>query len=406
MNTRIKGRVFTLTRLAALATVCSIVVTASGFVAKPAAAADPIEIYAVLPMTGALAFAGREESETLQLFESAVNSSGELKGRTIRFIVSDDQTNPQTAVLLMTQALTHHPAIVIDGGPATTCRATGALLTNGPVEYCLSPAIHPAPASYQFSSLYSSDDIFAVQIRYLRERGLKKIGVLNGTDASSQDSDNLLAALIKLPENVAAGMSFVAYEHFNLTDLTVQAQLSRIKAAGAQALITTTVGTSTGTVLHGVQDVGLDVPVLISAANMSYPQLESYKDFMPKELLFSGPPALVPDSVTDRAVKNAVADYLQIYKTAGAARPGINSFVTWDPLRIMLAALKKVGADATASQVRGAIAATRAFPGILGRYDFVKTPQRGLDDSWVIVERWDPVKDGFVAMSKPGGALR
>jgi branched-chain amino acid transport system substrate-binding protein len=71
----------------------------------------------------------------------------------------------------------------------------------------------------------------------------------------------------------------------------------------------------------------------------------------------------------------------------------------------MLAALKKRGADATSLQVRDALAATQNYPGILGRYDFVKSPQRGLDNSWVIVERWDPIKDGFVAMSKPGGAL-
>jgi branched-chain amino acid transport system substrate-binding protein len=385
---------------------CGVLALALGIAARPATAADPVEIYAVLPMTGALAFAGREESEALQLFEAAVNKSGELKGHTIKFVITDDQTNPQTAVLLMTQALAHHPSIVIDGGPATTCRATAGLLANGPVEYCLSPAIHPQPGSYQFSSLYSSNDIFGVQMRYLRERGLKKIGVLNGTDASSQDSDTLLAELIKSPENVAAGMTFVAYEHFNLSDITVRAQLTRIKSAGAQALITTTVGTSTGTVLRGVQEVGLDVPVLTSAANMSYPQLESYKDFMPKELLFSGPPALVPDQIADRGVKRAVLDYLQIYKTAGAARPGINSFVTWDPLGLMLVALKNRGADATSSQVRDVLATTRNWSGILGRYDFVKSPQRGLDNSWVIIERWDPLKDGFVAMSKPGGALK
>ncbi|HXP94062.1 MAG TPA: ABC transporter substrate-binding protein [Candidatus Binatia bacterium] len=386
--------------------VCGVLATLIGTAAWPANAADPIEIYAVLPMTGSLAFAGREENEALQLFEAAVNRSGELKGRTIKFVISDDQTNPQTAVLLMTQALAHHPSIVIDGGPATTCRATAALIANGPVEYCLSPAIHPPPGSYQFSSLYSSNDIFGVQMRYLRERGLKKIGVLNGTDASSQDSDNLLAELIKAPDNVAAGVTFVAYEHFNLADLTVRAQLARIKAAGAQALITTTVGTSTATVLHGVQEVGLDVPVLTSAANMSYPQLESYKDFMPKELLFSGPPALIPDQIADRGVKSAVLDYLKIYKTAGAARPGINSFVTWDPLGLMIASLKQRGPDATAAQVRDAIASTRNWPGILGRYDFVKSPQRGLDNNWVIIERWDPDKDAFVAMSKPGGAVR
>jgi len=372
----------------------------------PATAADPINIYAVLPMSGPLAFAGREESEAIHLFEAAVNKAGGIKGRPLNFVITDDQTSPQVAVQLMTQAIANHPAVVIDGGPATTCRATQTLMTNGPVEYCLSPAIHPDPGSYVFSSLYSSNDIFAVQIRYLRERGVKSIGVLNGTDASGQDADNILQALIKAPENAAAGMSFVAYEHFNLTDLTVRAQLERIKAAGAQALIATTVGTSTGTLLHGVQEVGLEVPVLASAANMSYPQLESYKSFMPKELLFSGPPALVPDAIPDAGVKSAVLKYLGSYQAAGAPRPGINSFVTWDPINMIVAALARRGPDATPAQIRDEIAGTRNWPGILGRYNFVGQPQRGLGTTWVVVERWDPDKDAFVAVSKPGGAVR
>lgn len=372
----------------------------------PAGASDPVPIYAVLPMTGPLAFIGREESETLRLYEAAFNKGGGLRGRGIDVIIDDDQGNPQLAVQLMSQALSHHPSIVIDGGPATTCRATGPLVANGPLEYCFSPAVHPARGSYQFSSLYSSDDIFGVQMRYLRERGLKKVAVLNGTDASSQDADSILQALIKTPENVAAGMRFVAYEHFNLTDLTVRAQLAAVKAAGAQALIATTIGPSTGTVLHGAQEVGLDIPILTSAANMSYTQMESYKDIMPKELLFSGPPALVPDQVTDAGVKRAVLTYLNVYKAAGAARPAINSLVTWDPIALMTAALEKRGADATPAELRDEIDATRNWPGVLGRYDFTAVPQRGIGSTWVIIERWDKDKDAWVAVSKPGGGLR
>ena len=183
----------------------------------------------------------------------------------------------------------------MDGGPAATCRATAALIAKGPLQYCLTPSIHPEPGSFQFSALYSSDDILGVSMSYLRARGFKKIGVLNGTDATGQDADTILQALIKQPGYQNAGMSFVAYEHFGLTDISVDAQLSRIKAAGAQAFIAFTTGTATATVLHGMQNIGLDIPVVSSPGNMSYAQMESYKTYMPKELLFAGPPALVPE---------------------------------------------------------------------------------------------------------------
>ena len=156
------------------------------------AAPDTYDVYAVLPTTGGAAFLGKAEAEALHVFADDLNKTGGIKGCPLNVIVLDDQTNPQIAVQLTNQALDKHPAIVLDGGPAATCRATAALIANGPLQYCLTPSIHPAAGSYQFSALYSSDDILAVSLRYLRARGFKKIAVLNGTDASGQDADTIL----------------------------------------------------------------------------------------------------------------------------------------------------------------------------------------------------------------------
>ena len=145
---------------------------------------------------------------------------------------------------------------------------------------------------------------------------------------------------------------------------------------------------------------------MTSAGNMAYAQMESYKAFMPKELLFAGPPALVPDQITDRGVRAAVADYTAAFKAAGGQRPDLLAAVAWDPARLLMAVLKKRGTNATPEQIRADIASTRNFAASLGRYDFVATPQRGISANWVIMERWDPDKDAWVAVSKPGGFIR
>jgi branched-chain amino acid transport system substrate-binding protein len=369
------------------------------------AAADPYVIYAVLPTTGGAAFLGKQEAEALRVFEDNLNRTGGIKGRPLHVIVSDDQTNPQIAVELMSQALEKHPAIVLDGGPAVTCRATGALTGSTALNYCLTPSIHPAPGSFQFSALYSSDAILAVSLRYLRTRGIKKIGVINGTDASGQDADQILQTLIKQPEYQNAGMSFVAYEHYGLTDISVDAQLSRIKAAGAQAFIAFTTGTAIATVLRGMQNVSLDIPLVTSPGNMSYTQMESYKSYMPRELLFAGSPVLVPAQLTDRGVRAAVTQFTDEFKAAGAGRPDLLAAVAWDPIGLLTEVLAKRGLDATPEQLRTEIAGTKDWAGSLGRYNFVATPQRGVAENWVIMERWDPDKDAWTAISKPGGTV-
>jgi branched-chain amino acid transport system substrate-binding protein len=377
----------------------------AGSTAQPAPAADPYVIYAVLPLSGGAAFLGRAEADAIRVFVDQFNAAGGIKGRVLDVEISDDLTKPDTAVELMQAALAKHPAIVLDGGPAATCRATAALIASGPLQYCLTPSVEPPPGSYQFSAMYSSDDILGVSMRYLKARGFTKIGVLNGVDASGQDADRVLGALIKTPEYVNAGVTFVAYEHYALSDISVDAQLSRIKAAGAQAFIAFTTGTPIATVLHGMQNVGLDIPLVTSPGNMSYAQMESYKAIMPKELLFAGPPALVPNELRDRGVRDAVARFTATFKAAGGKRPDLLAAVAWDPMGLLTAALNKDGLDATPAQLRAELAGTRDWVGALGRYNFVATPQRGVDQDWVIMERWDADKDAWVAISKPGGYL-
>lgn len=373
---------------------------------KVLAAGDPYTIYAILPVTGPASFLGKEEFDAIHLFQDEINKTGGIKGRPLNVVISDDQTNPQVAVQLMNQALAAHPAIILDGGPAVTCRATGALLTaGGPLEYCLTPSIHPPPGSFQFSAYYSSNDLLGVSLRYLRERGFKKIAVLNATDATGIDADEILQPLMKTAPYQAAGMSFVAYEHYTITDLSVVAQLSRVRAAGAEALISFTTGTPTATLLHGMHDIGLDIPLVSSPGNMSYVQLGSYKGFLPKELLFAGPPALVPEQLTDRGVRTAVTRFTNAFKTAGLPRPDLLAAVAWDPISMLAAVLEKRGLAATPEQLRAELAGMRDWPGTLGRYNFVGVPQRGLAQNWIIVERWDPDKDAFIAVSKPSGAI-
>lgn len=359
----------------------------------------------MLAATGGAAFLGAAETAALRAFEEATNKAGGIKGRTLKIVIDDDQTNPQIAVQLMNEVLARKPAIVIDGGPAATCRATSALLgADGPLLYCLTPFIRPALGGYMYSAAYSADAILSSSLRYLRERGFKKIAVLNGTDATGQEADDILQSLMKTPDYVGAGMSFVAYEHFNLADLSVAAQLSRIKSAGAQAMIAFTTGTAVATVLHGISDLGLDIPVVTSPGNMNYKQLESYKAFAPKELLFAGSPLFVPEQVSDAGVRRAVTAFADALKPQNL-RPDLLNVVAWDPINLIAGLLAKLGPDATAPQLRAELTSLKGVAGALGRYDFPATPQRGIANNWVIVERWDPDKASFVAVSKPGGGL-
>ena len=70
---------------------------------------------------------------------------------------------------------------------------------------------------------------------------------------------------------------------------------------------------------------------------------------------------------------------------------------------LVIGALRKLGPNATATQIRDYFAQLKGFAGVNGIYDFTKTPQRGLDESSVYITRWSPEQKSWVVVSEPRG---
>jgi len=66
--------------------------------------------------------------------------------------------------------------------------------------------------------------------------------------------------------------------------------------------------------------------------------------------------------------------------------------------------LKKLGLNATPTQLRDYALNLKGYTGIYGPFDFNANPGRGVGIDGVIIQRWDPAKSNFVAVSAPGGA--
>ncbi len=369
-----------------------------------APAGDPIEIPVILSLTGPASFLGKSEQSSLALVEDQVNKTGGIAGRPIKFVVQDDQTNPQVALQLMNAIAARNPPVVIGPTLTANCAAIAPLLKDGPVDYCLSPGFHPEKGSWSYSWGPITTDLIAINMRYYRERGFTKVALITSTDASGQDGERGMDAALALPEN--RGLTLVAREHYNVADLSVAAQVSRIKESGAQALLAWGTGTPIGTVFHAISDAGLDIPVGVSAANLLYPLMRQFAAYLPKQLIAAAFPAVAYDSLPAGAVKNAVRQYVDAFKTVGV-RADATQVIAWDPAWILVGAYRKLGPGVSAAQMKEYLTNLRGFAGATGMYDFRDVPQRGVSAlvSGIMVQ-WDPAKDTFVAISKFGGGLR
>jgi branched-chain amino acid transport system substrate-binding protein len=364
-------------------------------------AADPYEINVILPVTGGGAFIAKADMNALSVIEQTVNGSGGIRGRQIKFVVQDDQSNPAVAVQLLNGVLAKKVPFVLGSTLAATCGAMAPLLKDGPVEYCFSPSIHPAPGGYIYSAGVGSTDLMSAIARYFRERGLKKIAVITSTDATGQDADRAVDTVFGAPENSA--LTVVDREHFNTTDVSIASQIAHIKGSGADVLIAWSTGTPFATVLRGARDGGLDIPIMSTNGNMSYAQMHQYASIMPKELLFPGLPSFSPDQLPNGAMKSAVNRFLDAFRPTGI-KPENGENQVWDTTLILLEALKKYGFDASAAQIRDYVNNVHGWTGVYGTFDFRAIPQRGVGINAVIIQRWDPAKEVWVGMSRPGGS--
>jgi branched-chain amino acid transport system substrate-binding protein len=381
--------------------VAALAAAALATLAPVARAADPYEINVMVGMTGYTAFVGTEQLQALKALEAYVNRTGGIRGRPLSFVVADDQSNPRVAVQLAQNLIAKHvPLILGPSGPDACAAITPLVAQNGPLLYCLSPTAQAQPGGYVFLTQFSGDSGMAVDVRYLRERGLHRVAFIASTDATGQDAERALNAVLARPEN--ATVQIVSRQHFAPGDLNVAAQMAAIKAANPDAMIAWSAGTPAGTLFRGIHDSGVAVPTVTSAANLNPLFFKQYGQFAPPELYFNAVPYYGADIVTNLPTKAALATLTRALAAAGA-KPDQIEISAWDPAMVVVDALRKLGTGVTAAELRTYLLGLRGYVGVNGPYDFIRFPQRGLGENSALIVRWDVNRGTAVAVSRFGG---
>ena len=140
---------------------------------------------------------------------------------------------PRRRSKLATQIFANHPAVIfgpiragdVQCGRGTGDAGPGRRIASRPDSYPSRAATSSPPRPRSHTSCRPSSATCA-------RRASSAIALLVSTDATGQRSDKMLDYTLHLPDNAA--MVVVAHEHFSDSDISVAAQLARIKAADPQ----------------------------------------------------------------------------------------------------------------------------------------------------------------------------
>ncbi len=98
---------------------------------RPAGAqGTPYEINTILALTGPAAFIGTSEQKALGIFEALTNKAGGIKGRPIKFVILDDQSNPAVSVQLVNGLIAKKVPLILGPTFTATCQADGPLVAK------------------------------------------------------------------------------------------------------------------------------------------------------------------------------------------------------------------------------------------------------------------------------------
>jgi branched-chain amino acid transport system substrate-binding protein len=375
----------------------------AGATVPAGAQSAPYTFTVILPMTGQAAFSGQAESQSLTAYEKYLNANGGIRGTNIHFDIKDDQTSPQIALQLTNAAIAQKAPVIFGSAVVATCSSIGAAVgATGPVQFCFSPGYSPAKDSYSFATGTTILALTRTILMYAKLRGFHRVAFIGSTDATGIASAAVNAELFKSPD--LKGLELVADERVSTGDVSAAAQMAKIKAAKPDVLWTSTSGTVFGTVIHGMSDVGVDVPVITTTANANAQQLKALGSMLPKEVYFNGVPFQLGDSLKDPELRKQTKMFNDAFKLIGPEPPTALNALSWDPLLIVSAALRQFGPTMTADQLKTFTLSQRHFAGLNGYYNFGLGDQHGLDSNAVLIIGWDNAKQEFYPASQLGGA--
>jgi len=361
-------------------------------------------IHAIVGETGSASFLGTEEAAAFNALAKHVNATGGIDGHPLAFAISDNQSTASTSVSLASPLVGQAPVLLVGSITSTDKPVDDLVTSGGPVVYDLSPGDHPALGSYVYSSSNSTINQTQAFINFAESKGWKKVAVSNSTYSAGQDGwTNIQRAVA----GSNGAVTVTDHEAFDPTAVSVTTQLSKIKATNPQAVLVWTTGTPLGTVLSGMQQLGMSsLPTMTTNGNASYSEMQKLAGELPGQLYFPGAPFMVgPQDLTGQT-KTEVQAFDSAMQAAGQKVPDEGDALAWDPGLILVSALRKLGTNATASQIHQYIESLTSFAGINGTYNFTDksiSDNRGLTITSVYIAQWDKSQGEWTAASGPAG---
>jgi branched-chain amino acid transport system substrate-binding protein len=360
--------------LAVILAVMSVMLLAVNSYAK-----EPYKIGALFAVTGPASFLGEPEKNTAVMLQEQINKEGGINGHPLEIIIEDTKSDETQAVLSAKKLLENDKVLAIIG-PSTTGESMALVpimnTAATPLLSCAAGAPITQPAKDRPWIFKTPQyDVSAVEAiyGYMKKHGIAKIGIIT---ISTGFGDAGRKALLEIAPKY--GLTIVADEKYGPKDSDMTTQLTKIKAAGAQAVINWSVGPGQVVVTKNWNALKMGIPLYQSHGWGSKKNIELAGKAAEGVIAPLGR-LVVWDKLPDKHPQKALLKkYTQDYEAKYKSEPGTFGGHAYDSIMMLVEAMKKVGPDK--KKIKDYIETNiKKWPGTGGIFTIAPDDHCGLD---------------------------
>ncbi|MCP4329246.1 MAG: ABC transporter substrate-binding protein [Alphaproteobacteria bacterium] len=365
------------------------------FVVHPATAADPVKIGLVAALSGPSAQSGEAITRGLTVAMDEINGAGGiLGGRMIELIRRDDESNPPKGVIAARELIFKEKVAAFFGGidsPVSLAIVPLANKSKVPFmgDWAAATPITRNGADPNYVFRVSAVDAI-VDIKLLQYAdatfGAKKVGLMLINNPWGESNEKGLKAADASNNSV----EIVGVEKFENNDVDMVPQLTRLKDAGAEAIILVTNAPPGAQMMKSRERMGWNVPV-VSHWGISGGRFPELAGPTAGDAHFVQTYSFYGDQGdTGKRVLQALIDKFPEIKGADDIFSPVGTANAYDAMHILARAINQAGST-DGDAIREALENMDSYAGLIKVYDppFSKDNHDALNENDYIMVRFE-----------------
>ncbi len=329
----------------------TIAILAAGLFVVPAVARaqgkPPYVLGAVLSLSGPVAPNGVPTKDGIEVAVAEINGRGGVNGRQLQVLIEDDQSKPDQAVILANKLIAENGVHVLLGASfGSTANAIAAVVEKQRVVQ-LTPTAWTKPdfrlLPHTFYFLADFESVVDRMLAYMtKDLHVKRVGMLRLSREYGQIGSESFQKL-----KAKYGVDIVREERGNDGDTDFTPQLTNIRAANPQLLVSWFANPAGAISVKNARLLGLNIPIMGPVSMATRPMITTAGPAAKGVILQS---FIAADDPLPRQ-----RHFVELFRSKMNKLPEVFESVGYDMVNVAAMALAKAGNDTDSDKLRQAL---------------------------------------------------